>query len=288
MQYWPMMHQKELSLIKKFTEDQIKRYSRQIILPEVGGIGQRRLLDSKVLVLGAGGLGSAAIAYLAAAGIGTLGIVDNDVVEISNLQRQIIHGGNIGISKARSAENFVRTINSDVDVVAYEERLHADNAEKMVRDYDFVIDGSDNFPTHYLINDACVLEKKPCSHGSILRYEGYATTSVPMKGPCYRCIFKKPPPPGLIPNCQEAGVFGVLPGIIGTIQASEALKYILGIGELLAGRLLCFNALDMSFFEAAAERNLNCPICGDHPYIQVLDERNYALTAALECNLGKL
>jgi len=275
-------------LTRRFTEDQIKRYSRQIILPEVGGTGQRRLLDSKVLVLGAGGLGSAAIAYLAAAGIGTLGIIDSDQVEISNLQRQIIHGGNIGILKARSAEKFVRTINSDVDVVTYDERLNADNAEKTVKDYDFIIDGSDNFPTHYLINDACVLEKKPFSHGSILRYEGYTTTLVPMKGPCYRCIFKKPPPPGQIPNCQEAGVFGVLPGIIGNIQASEALKYILGIGELLAGRLLCFNALDMSFFEAAAERNLNCPICGDHPYIQALDERNYVMTAALECNLGKL
>ncbi len=275
-------------MIKKFTEDQIKRYSRQIILPEVGGIGQHKLLNSKVLVLGAGGLGSAAIAYLSAAGVGTLGIMDNDIVEISNLQRQIIHGGNIGMSKARSAEIFACTLNSDVDVVTYEERFSADNARKIVRDYDFIIDGSDNFPTHYLINDSCVLEKKPCSHGSILRYEGYVITVIPMRGPCYRCIFNKPPPPGLIPNCQEAGVFGVLPGIIGSIQASEALKFILGIGELLAGRLLCFNAFDMSFYEAAAERKMNCAICGDHPDIRDIDQRNYAEMTATGCNLELL
>ncbi len=275
-------------MIKKFTDDQIKRYSRQIILPEVGGIGQRKLLSSKVLVLGAGGLGSAAIAYLAAAGVGTLGIIDNDFVEISNLQRQIIHGGNIGMSKARSAEIFARTLNSDVDIVTYEERFSADNARKIVRDYDFVIDGSDNFPTHYLINDSCVLEKKPCSHGSILRYEGYATTVIPMKGACYRCIFNKPPPPGLIPNCQEAGVFGVLPGIIGSIQASEALKFILGIGELLEGRLLCINAFDMSFYEAAAGRRINCDVCGDHPDIRDIDQRNYTEMTATGCNLESL
>lgn len=272
-------------MTKKFTDDQIRRYSRQIILPEVGGTGQRKLLNSKVLVLGAGGLGSAAIAYLAAAGIGTLGIIDNDLVEISNLQRQIIHGGNIGMSKAKSAEIFVRTINSDVDVVTYEERFQAGNARKMVKGYDFVIDGSDNFPTHYMINDACILEKKPFSHGSILRYEGYATTVVPMKGPCYRCIFKRPPPQGLIPNCQEAGVFGVLPGIIGSIQASEALKFILGIGELLNGSLLCFNALDMSFYSASAERNRNCAICGDHPSICEIDQRNYVEIMPEECLL---
>ncbi len=275
-------------MIKKFTEDQIKRYSRQIILPEVGGIGQRKLLNSKVLVLGAGGLGSAAIAYLAAAGIGTLGVIDSDMVELSNLQRQIIHGGNIGVPKTKSAESFVRTINSDVGVVTYEERFQAGNARETVKDYDFVIDGSDNFPTHYLINDACVLEKKPYSHGSILRYEGYATTVVPQSGPCYRCIFKNPPPPGLIPNCQEAGVFGVLPGIIGAIQASEALKFILGIGELLAGKLLCFNALDTSFYEAAAERNKKCDICGDYPNINEIEQKNYLEITAVECNLREI
>ncbi len=257
-----------------FTEEQIRRYSRQIILPEVGGKGQRKLLTSRVLVLGAGGLGSSAIAYLAAAGVGTLGIIDNDLVEVSNLQRQIIHGGSIGLPKAKSAENFVRNLNGDVDVITYEERFSANNAREIVREYNIVVDGSDNFPTHYLINDTCILEKKPCSHGSIIRYEGYVTTTKP-GGPCYRCIFKKPPPPGLIPNCQEAGVFGVLPGIIGTIQASEALKCILGIGELLVGRLLCFNALDMAFFEAAAEKNKNCAVCGELPKITKIDPKNY-------------
>jgi molybdopterin/thiamine biosynthesis adenylyltransferase len=270
-----------------FTEEQIKRYSRQIILPEVGGKGQRKLLASRVLVLGAGGLGSSAIAYLAAAGVGTLGIIDHDLVEVSNLQRQIIHGGSIGQPKARSAENFVRNLNGDVDVITYEERFSVDNAREIVKEYDIAIDGSDNFPAHYLINDACVLEKKPCSHGSILRYEGYVTTIKP-GGPCYRCIFKKAPPPGLIPNCQEAGVFGVLPGIIGTIQASEALKYILGIGELLVGRLLCFNALDMTFYEASAQKNKDCAVCGNLPKITRINAENYleiAAAGAEDCRL---
>lgn len=268
-----------------FTNEQIKRYSRQIILPEVGGKGQKKLLASRVLILGAGGLGSSAIAYLAAAGVGTLGIADSDIVEVSNLQRQIIHGGNIGFLKAKSAESFVRSLNSDVDVVTYQERFSADNAGKIVREYDFVVDGSDNFPTHYLANDACVLENRPLSHGSILRYEGYATTIIPQKGPCYRCIFKKVPPPGLIPSCQEAGVFGILPGIIGTIQAAEALKFILGIGELLAGRLLCFNALDMAFFEARAEKIKDCIVCGKKPQITAIDKKNYLENRREECRL---
>lgn len=268
-----------------FTDEQIRRYSRQIILPEVGGIGQRKLLASRVLVVGAGGLGSSAIAYLAAAGVGILGIIDSDMVELSNLQRQIIHGGNVGLAKSKSAESFVRSLNSDVDVDSYNERISYENARSIVSRYDFIIDGSDNFPTHYLINDACVLEKKPCSHGSILRYEGYATTSIPKKGPCYRCIFKTSPPAGQIPSCQEAGVFGVLPGIIGTIQASEALKFILGIGELLAGRLLCFNALDMRFFEATAERRADCPICGERPSIVEIEERNYMMTREEVCRI---
>jgi SAMP-activating enzyme len=271
-----------------FTEEQIRRYSRQIILPEVGGKGQRKLLSSRVLVLGAGGLGSSAIAYLAAAGVGTLGIIDNDLVEVSNLQRQIIHGGNIGLSKAKSAESFVRNLNHDVDVITHEERFRADNARKIVKEYDFVVDGSDNFPTHYLINDTCILEKKPYTHGSILRYEGYVTTIKPENGPCYRCIFIKAPPPGLIPNCQEAGVFGVLPGIIGTIQASEALKCLLGIGELLVGRLLCFNVLDMTFYEAIAEKNEDCAICGKLPKITEIKSENYLEmmpVGAEECGL---
>ena len=258
-----------------FTDEQIRRYSRQIILPEVGGKGQKKLLASRVLVIGAGGLGSSAIAYLAAAGVGTLGIIDSDMVELSNLQRQIIHGGNIGLAKAKSAENFVRSLNSDVEVIAYQERFSPENARAMVRNYDFMIDGSDNFPTHYLINDACIFEEKPCSHGSILRYEGYATTTIPKKGPCYRCIFKRSPPSGLIPSCQEAGVFGVLPGIIGTIQASEALKFVLGTGQNLAGRLLCFNALDMTFFEASAEKRPDCIICSEQPEIISIEPENY-------------
>ncbi len=272
-------------MANSFTEEQIKRYSRQIILPEVGGNGQRKLLSSCVLVLGAGGLGSSAIAYLAAAGVGTLGIIDNDLVEVSNLQRQIIHGGNTGLPKAKSAENFVRSLNSDVDVVTYQEHFTAENARKIVQEYDFVVDGCDNFPTHYLINDVCVLEKKPCSHGSILRYEGYATTIIPQKSPCYRCIFKKSPPLGLIPSCQEAGVFGVLPGIIGTIQAAEALKFILGIGELLVGRLLCFNALDMTFYEAASRKRNDCAICGEHPEITRIELKNYLENRPEECGL---
>jgi adenylyltransferase/sulfurtransferase len=269
---------------ESFTDEQIRRYSRQIILPEVGGKGQKRLLASRVLVVGAGGLGSSAIAYLAAAGVGTLGIVDDDLVEVSNLQRQIIHGGNIGLFKAKSAENFVRSLNSDVDVITYQERFSANNARELVQEYDFVVDGSDNFPTHYLINDASVLEKKPCSHGSILRYEGYVTTLKP-RGPCYRCIFKTPPPPGLIPSCQEAGVFGILPGIIGTIQASEALKFILGIGEPLMGRLLCINTLDMTFYEAACEKRKDCAICGDQPKITRIEQNNYRENITEECGL---
>lgn len=268
-----------------FTDEQIRRYSRQIILPDVGGKGQRKLLDSRVLILGAGGLGSSAIAYLAAAGVGTLGIIDSDIVELSNLHRQIIHGDSIGLAKAKSAESFVRRLNSDVDVVLYQERFSAENARTIVREYDFIIDGSDNFPTHYMVNDACILERKPCSHGSILRYEGYATTSIPQKGPCYRCIFKKSPPAGLIPSCQEAGVFGVLPGIIGTIQASEALKFVLGIGELLAGRLLCFDALDMSFFEASAEKRDDCLVCGKSPLIRDIKPENYLENRQEECGL---
>jgi SAMP-activating enzyme len=271
----------------KFTDEQIKRYSRQIILPDVGGIGQRKLLNSKVLIVGAGGLGSSAIPYLAAAGVGTLGIVDNDVVDISNLQRQIIHGGRIGMPKARSAQDFINSLNEDVDVVPYEERFSTENARGLVRKYGFVLDGSDNFPTHYLINDACVLEKKSFSHGSILRYEGYTTTVNPGAGSCYRCIFKKSPPPGLVPSCQEAGVFGVLPGVVGAIQASEALKFLLGIGELLVGRLVCFNALDMSFYEATAERDEKCVICGNNPEIEEVVRENYVEAAAGECANGR-
>lgn len=263
-----------------FTEEQIKRYSRHIILPEVGGKGQRKLLSAKILCIGAGGLGSPAIAYLAAAGIGTLGIIDSDVVEISNLQRQIIHGGNTDKKKACSAREFVEKLNSDVKVITYEERLEAHNVRRIIRDFDFIVDGSDNFPTRYLVNDACVLENKPYSHGSILRYEGYATTFIPHHGPCYRCVFEQAPPAGLVPSCQEAGVFGVLPGIVGTIQATEAIKFALGIGDLLVGRILCFDALKLSFDEVNIRRNKACPTCGDTPRIDDIKPENYVETCA--------
>lgn len=258
-----------------FTDERIERYSRQIILPEVGGKGQLKLHNSKVLVVGAGGLGSPVIAYLAAAGVGTLGIIDSDLVELSNLQRQIIHGGHVGMPKARSAMEFAKNLNSDVGIIACEERLSADNAREIIRGYDFIVDGSDNFPTRYLVNDVCVIEDKPFSHGSITMYDGYATTIIPRQGPCYRCIFKKPPPPGAIPTCQEAGVFGVLPGTIGTIQASEALKFLLGIGDLLVGRMICYNALDMSFCEVRAKRDKACPVCGDQLKIKEIKPENY-------------
>lgn len=268
-------------MIAGLTEEQIKRYSRHIVLPEIGGKGQRKLLNAKILCIGAGGLGSPAIAYLAAAGIGTLGIIDSDIIEISNLQRQIIHGGNIGKPKASSAREFVERLNSDVKVITYEQRLEAHNVRKIVKNYDFIIDGSDNFPTRYLVNDACVLENKPYSHGSILRYEGYATTFIPHEGPCYRCIFEEAPPPNLVPSCQEAGVLGVLPGVIGTIQATEAIKFALSIGELLIGRILCFDALKLSFDEVKIRQRKACPACGDKPKITEIKAENYIETCAV-------
>jgi adenylyltransferase/sulfurtransferase len=268
-------------MIADFSEEQIRRYARHIVLPEVGGKGQRKLLNSSVLCIGAGGLGSPAIQYLAAAGIGKLGVVDSDVVELSNLQRQTIHGGNVGMSKAVSAKEFVRRLNEDVDVVIYEIRLTAENVREIIRDYDFVIDGSDNFPTRYLVNDACVLENKPFSHGSIFRFEGYVTTIVPKKGPCYRCLFEHAPPPGSVPSCQEAGVFGVLPGIIGSIQTAECIKYLLGKGELLVGRMVCLDALRMTFEEIKIRRNEECPICGQNPKIKDIVAENYEETCEI-------
>lgn len=262
----------------EFSEEQIKRYARHIILPEVGGKGQKRLLGSKVFCVGAGGLGSPAIQYLAAAGVGTLGIIDHDIVELSNLQRQTIHGGNAGKSKVLSAKEFVNRLNPDVKVITYEERLSADNARDLIKEYDIILDGSDNFSTRYLMNDACVMENKPLSHGSIFRFEGYVMTIVPKKGPCYRCLFEHAPPPGMVPSCQEAGVFGVLPGIIGSIQATECIKYILNKGELLIGRLMCFDAMKMSFDEVKVMRNPKCPVCGDDPKITDILANNYQET----------
>jgi molybdopterin/thiamine biosynthesis adenylyltransferase len=251
-----------------FSDDQIERYSRHILLPEVGGVGQRKLLDSRVLVIGAGGLGSPVCLYLAAAGVGTIGIVDSDVVDLSNLQRQVLHAGSdLGRPKCLSARETMQDINSDVRVVPHQLRLDSGNVLDVIADYDVIVDGADNFPTRYLANDACVLSGKPLSHAGILRFEGHVTTILPGKGPCYRCLYPEPPPPGLVPSCQEAGILGAVAGIIGAIQAAEVLKLILGLGDVLAGRLLVFDALDMSFRTFEMSRQLDCPVCGKHPSI---------------------
>lgn len=254
-----------------FTEEQIKRYSRHIILPEVGGKGQKKLLNARVFLIGAGGLGSPAAFYLAAAGIGTIGIADGDVVDHSNLQRQILHSTkDINKPKAISAKETLEALNPDVKIIPYEERLTSKNIMKVINDYDVIIDGSDNFPTRYLVNDACVMLKKPLSHGSIFRFEGQASTFIPGDGPCYRCLFESPPPREFVPSCQEAGVLGVLGGVIGVIQATEAIKIILGKGILLNGKLLLYNSLSMDFRKVAIRRNPECPVCGDNPTIKEL------------------
>lgn len=253
-----------------FTDDQIKRYSRHIILPQVGGKGQRKLLEGSVLLIGAGGLGSPAALYLAAAGVGKLGIVDFDTVDLSNLQRQVLHHTHdVGRPKVASAADTIRDINPDVNVVPYTTAINSENIMDIITDYDVVLDGSDNFATRYLINDACVMASKPNVHGSVFNFEGQATVFMPHEG-CYRCLYPNPPPPGLVPNCQEAGVLGVLPGIIGLIQATEAIKIILGIGETLAGRLLLFDALSMEFRQVKLRHNPDCPMCGEHPTIDKL------------------
>jgi adenylyltransferase/sulfurtransferase len=253
-----------------FTEEQIKRYSRHIILRQVGGKGQRKLLDARVLLIGAGGLGCPAGVYLAAAGVGHIGIVDFDRVDLSNLQRQILHhNSDLGRQKVVSAAEAMVDINPDVEVVQYPVHLSSDNIMDIIADWDYVVDGSDNFPTRYLVNDACVLAGKPNIHGSIFQFEGQATVFLPGQG-CYRCLYPEPPPPGAVPNCQEAGVFGVLPGTIGIIQATETVKLILGLGTSLAGYLLIFDALDMEFHKVKLRKNRNCPICGESPTIHEL------------------
>ena len=254
-----------------FSNEQIERYSRHIILKEVGGIGQTKLLEAKVLLIGAGGLGSPAALYLAAAGVGTLGIIDMDVVDLSNLQRQILHGTNdIGRLKTESAMETIADINPDVEVVAYTDRISSENALELIEKYDLVLDGCDNFPTRYLINDACVMLGKPNVHGSIFQFEGQATVFSPGKGPCYRCLYPVPPPPGMAPSCQEAGVLGVLPGIVGNVQAIETIKVLLDIGEPLIGHLLLFNALNMEFKKLKLRQDPECPICGEKPTIHEL------------------
>ncbi len=254
------------------SDEQRTRYSRHLLIPEVGEAGQLKLLESKALLIGAGGLGSPAALYLAAAGVGTLGIVDFDRVDLSNLQRQILHGhSDIGRPKVESAADRLREVNPDVQVIAHRERLDSSNALDIIRQYDIVLNGSDNFPTRYLVNDACVLAGKPLVDASIFIFEGQVTVYDPrLGGPCYRCLYPDPPPPGEVPSCAEAGVLGVLPGIVGSVQAMEAIKYLLEIGEPLLGRLLMIDALDMSFRILKAPRNPACPVCGDHPTLREL------------------
>lgn len=254
------------------SNDEIRRYSRHLILPEVGLAGQTKIRSASVLCIGAGGLGSPIAMYLAAAGIGKLGLVDFDAVDFSNLQRQILHGtDDVGRPKAQSAKERLQSINPDVEIALHEIRLTAANALEILRPYDIVVDGTDNFPTRYLTNDACVLLKKPNVYGSIFRFEGQASVFAPHRGgPCYRCLYPEPPPPGLVPSCAEGGVLGVLPGIIGCIQATEILKLVLGKGTPLIGRLLLFNALDMQFRELKLRRDPQCPVCGEQPTITEL------------------
>ena len=260
------------------TEQQIERYSRQIILKEVGGPGQKKLLASKVLIVGAGGLGSPAALYLAAAGVGTIGIIDADRVDLTNLQRQIIHFSNdVGKEKVVSAEQKIKAINPDVTVEVCSERLRAANAQQIIRDYDFVLDGTDNFPAKYLINDACYFEKVPFSHAGILRFDGQMITVLPGQTACYRCVFDKPPPAGLVPSCSEAGVLGPLAGVIGCLQATEVLKYLLGVGELLTNRLFIFDGLGLQFREVKVSRNPDCRICGQKASITKLVDEEQAV-----------
>lgn len=254
-----------------FTEEQVYRYSRHIILQDVGGVGQKKLLKAKVLLVGAGGLGSPAAMYLAAAGVGTLGLVDFDKVDLSNLQRQILHRTkDVGRPKLDSAADTLNALNPDVKVVRHNVVLNSENVMDVIKDYDIVVNGTDNFPTRYLVNDACVFAGKPLVDGSIFMFEGQVTVYDAKHGPCYRCLFPTPPPPGEVPSCQEAGVLGVLPGIIGSIQAVEAIKLILGKGDPLIGRLLLFDALPMEFRELKVEKSPNCPVCSEHPTITEL------------------
>ena len=247
------------------THEQRDRYGRHILLPEVGEAGQQKLLESRVLLLGAGGLGSPAALYLAAAGVGTLGIVDMDVVDASNLQRQILHNmDRIGERKVDSAKKTLTALNPDVDVVTYDVRFGADNVLDIIDGYDVIVDGTDNFPTRYLLNDASLLKRIPVVHGSIFRFEGQVSVFQPYVGPCYRCLLPEPPPPELAPSCSEAGVIGVLPGIIGSIQALEAIKLLLDLGDPLVGRLLAYDALEQSFRSFKVRRDPNCPACGEH------------------------
>jgi adenylyltransferase/sulfurtransferase len=256
---------------RQFTPEQITRYARHFTLPEVGEKGQAKLLDAKVLCVGAGGLGSPVAFYLAAAGVGTLGIIDHDVVDLSNLQRQILHTNDrIGMPKTESAQKTLNALNPDVKVVPFNERLSSENVMRIIKDFDIVVNGCDNFPTRYLINDACVMAKKPLVDGSIFQFEGQATVFYPGRGPCYRCLFPEPPPPGAAPSCAEAGVLGVLPGLIGCVQALETMKLILGAGRPLIGRMMHFDTLSSEVRVLKLRRDPNCLVCSEHPKVTEL------------------
>ena len=271
---------------KQFTPDQLQRYSRHFILPEVGEAGQAKLLDAKVLMIGAGGLGSPSAFYLAAAGIGTLGIVDDDVVDRSNLQRQILHTDDrVGMPKIESAELTLKALNPDLNVVGYRERVTSKNVMQLFEGYDIIVDGCDNFPTRYLVNDACVFLRKPNVHGSIFQFEGQTTVFDPNQGPCYRCLFPEPPPPGAAPSCQEAGVLGMLPGLIGSIQAVETLKLVLGIGNSLVGRLLHFDTLAMEIKMLKLRKYPECPVCGER--LSVTELIDYEEFCGLRDEIGR-
>ncbi|GAB4411284.1 MAG: thiazole biosynthesis adenylyltransferase ThiF [Thermodesulfovibrionales bacterium] len=257
----------------EFTEDQLQRYSRHIILPEVGGKGQKKMLQAKVFIVGAGGLGCPVGYYLAAAGVGTIGMIDNDSVELSNLQRQIAHSTHrLGVPKVESAKATFEALNPDVRVIGIKDRITKDNIIELIKDYDIVVDGSDNFPTRYLVNDACVMLKKPLVSGAILRFEGQVTTILPGDGHCYRCLFEEMPPPGLVPSCQEAGVLGAITGVVGALQATEVLKLILGKGDILKNTLLIYDALKTTFRRVKVQKNPDCPVCGEKPTITELQD----------------
>ncbi len=260
-----------------FTEEQIQRYSRHILLQDVGVEGQEKINSGKVLIVGAGGLGAPIALYLAAAGVGTIGIIDGDVVDLSNLQRQVIHfTPDVNKPKVISAKEKINLLNPDVNVITYQELLTAENALEIIKDYDFVVDGTDNFPVKFLINDACVIAKKPFTHGGILRFEGQTLTYVPGTA-CYRCLFHSPPPPNAVPTCSQAGVLGAIAGMLGTIQAAEVLKYLTGVGDLLTNRLLTFNAKTMDFRTINTKATQNCPVCGTHPTVKQLVDYEQAV-----------
>ena len=265
------------------SNEQVMRYSRQLILPEIGVKGQERLLRASVLIVGAGGLGSPAALYLAAAGVGRLGILDRESVALSNLHRQILHAtADVGRPKSRSAEARLAALNPDVSVVAIQESLTAANAKRLVGPYDLVLDGSDNFPTRYLVNDACVLTAKPLVHGGVVHLEGQVMTILPRASACFRCVFPEPPQPGAIPSCQEAGVLGTTAGVVGSLMAQEALKVLLGIGEPLANRMLVFEGTAGRFREVPVRRSVSCAVCGDHPTIRALSSMSEPVCGAVQ------